>query len=130
MTNIKVLKEEAWETYNLLRKKRLYCPAFGEDVIISLRGWYHIINPVNRSRSTADVKRRFKLLKHVEEMIVKSHTVQNIKTRKGITYYTLEAVLMVDWSSSKALKKLSVVIMDTKAGKTFYSIMDKNIVDR
>ena len=125
MATLKKLKVESWETYKYLRNKKIYCPAFGENIIFSLRGWYHLTKPAGHSRIPADLSRRYRLLKYAEEIITKSHTVQNVKTVNCKTFFALEAVMPVDGNTTKILKKIRVVIIDTKAGKTFLSILDK-----
>ena len=43
-------------------KEKHFCPAFGEEIIVSYKGWNHLVgNKNNRKRSAGDVYRRLTL---------------------------------------------------------------------
>lgn len=118
-------KNEAFIYYNSMRAAGLFCPAFNEKVHVTLMGWNHLVRPKNKSRTNADLYRRFKLLKHVREIVEKSATIQDITTKGGRTFYALEAMVVEDVNNVKVARKVRVLIADSVTGKKFYSVMDK-----
>lgn len=127
MPNIKKVKQEAWNFYNLWRKMKTYSPAFKSEVRVSLKGWRHLIGAAKeKKRSTLDLYRRLMLLKYAKEIIKESTTIQNIITKRGRIYYALEAVKTVRESGIDMPRKIRVIVVeDLKGNKIFYSVMDK-----
>ncbi|PIP15007.1 hypothetical protein COW98_03895 [Candidatus Roizmanbacteria bacterium CG22_combo_CG10-13_8_21_14_all_35_9] len=126
--NIKKAQNESWKVYDSWRKTDgINCPAFRSKVRISLLGWRHLIGATgHKKRISNDVYRRLKLLPHVKTIIENSKLVQNIKKKKGRTYYALEGMLEVDENNQKSLRKIRVIIIeDFKKNKIFLSVMDK-----
>jgi len=126
--NIKKAQNESWKVYDSWRKTDgINCPAFRSKVRISLLGWRHLIGATgHKKRISNDVYHRLKLLPHVKTIIENSKLVQNIKKKKGRTYYALEGMLEVDENNQKSLRKIRVIIIeDFKKNKIFLSVMDK-----
>ena len=126
--NIKKAQNESWKVYDSWRKTDgINCPAFRSKVRISLLGWRHLIGATgHKKRISNDVYRRLKLLPHVKTIIENSKLVQNIKKKKGRTYYALEGMLEVDENNQKSLRKIRVIIIeDFKKNKIFLSVRDK-----
>lgn len=126
MVSIKKVKQKAWEFYDAWRKTETYSPAFKSDIRISRMGWRHITGEAGRRRTFADIHRRLKLLPYAKQIIESSTTVQNVVTKRGKTFYALEAMVEVEEDEGKDLRKVRVVLVEDKQGnKVFYSVMDK-----
>lgn len=126
--NIKRAQNEAWKIYDSWRKTGgINCPAFKCKVRISLLGWRHLIGASgHKKRISDDVYRRLKLLPHIKKIIENSKLIQNVKKKKGQTYYALEGMLEIVENNNKQLRKIRVVIVeDFKKNKIFLSVMDK-----
>lgn len=116
------IKQKAWKFYDKWLKEKTYCPAFKQEVRISLKGWKHISGSTgSKKRSFLDTQRRLKLLPYAKKIISESSLVQNITTKNKRKYYALEAMVSPS-------KKVRVVLIEDKLGnKIFYSVMDKKI---
>lgn len=126
--SVKRAQDEAWKIYDSWRKAGgINCPAFKCKVRISLLGWRHLIGASgHKKRISNDVYRRLKLLPHVKKIIENSKLIQNVKKKRGKTYYALEGMLEVEENNNKELRKIRVVIIeDFKKNKIFLSVMDK-----
>lgn len=126
--SVKKAQDEAWIIYDSWRKAGgINCPAFKCKVRISLLGWRHLIGASgHKKRISDDVYRRLKLLPYVKKIIENSKLIQNIKKKKGQTYYALEGMLEVEENHVKAFRKIRVVIIDDfKKNKIFLSVMDR-----
>ena len=122
-------KRKAFNFYNQWRKKKCYCPALKENIVISLLGWNHVTGQSGaKKRSWNDVYRRLKLLTFAKEVIEKSTTIQNISKRNKTIYYILEAMCMVTEKERKQWRKIRVILVEAKNGKKiFLSVMDKKL---
>lgn len=122
VNNIASIKQKAWKFYDQWRKENTYCPAFKQEVRISLKGWKHISGSTgSKKRSFLDTQRRLKLLPYAKKIISESSLVQNITTKNKRKFYALEAMI-------NPSKKVRVVLIEDKLGnKIFYSVMDKKI---
>lgn len=127
MPSLKKLKRQSRIFYNQWRKRKTFCPALNSEVKITLKGWRHISGATGyKKRSICDTYRRLMLLPHAETIITKSTTIQNIITRKGVTYYALEAMINVTEKGRTILKKVRTILVEDKMkNKIFYSVMDK-----
>lgn len=111
---------------NWMREKH-YCPAFKEEIIVSFKGWNHLVgNKDNKKRPAGDVYRRLRLLVHAREIINTSTTIQNVTHKYGNVYYSLEAMRIVENKTGKEWRKVRVILEEDKMmHKTFLSVMDK-----
>lgn len=122
------VKAEAWTFYKIWRSEKTFSPALNCYVRVSLIGWNHLVgNGNNKQRHPKDVFRRMKLLPYAKEIINKSTTIQNITVKNGLTYYALEAMIMVKGREDiEEYRKIRVIIIeDRQKYKVFFSIMDK-----
>jgi len=123
---VSVYKRDRFSIYKSFGK--VYCPAFRSYVYFTLLGWEHLVGSGgNRKRSWSDVYRRLQLLPFAKRIVQKSHTIQNIKTVRGKTFYALDSIEVVQIKKKKVTTKVRVVILDTKTGKKFYSVMDRKM---
>ncbi len=93
----------------------------------TLFGWNHLVGNDKKHRSVADVYRRLKLLPLAKDIISKAGTVQSIRTINGVTSYGLDSVESIKIDGISRITKVRVIIIDTKTGKKFLSIMDRKI---
>lgn len=133
MSSLNLLKSEMWVFYDKWRKAGSFCPAFNESIVISLKGWNHILGQSGyKKRNTGDVFRRLSLLPHAKHIIENSHTIQN-KKFKGEgkfkrVFYTLEALVNDLEKGQLVEKKVRVILIeDNKGKKIFLSVMSKDI---
>lgn len=127
MSQIKKVKQEAWEFYDSWRKVKSYSPALQAEIRISLLGWRHISGATGaKKRTYADTYRRFKLLPYAKQIIETSTTIQNVSTKGRKTFYVLEAMTEVEENEHKDFRKVRVILVEDKQkNKVFYSVMDK-----
>jgi hypothetical protein len=122
MNKFKKLKEEAHDYYNQWRKEKTFCPAFGEEIIVSRKGWDHIVGfEKYRRRPIKDVIRRFKLLQYAKGIIETTSDISEIRSENGIIFYSLEKTVL-DFRS-KYIKVQIIFIEDKSGKKIFFSIM-------
>lgn len=120
-------KKVSLNFYKQWQREKNICPAFNEKVIISGKGWNHIVGNKNKKkRAWNDTYRRLKLLPHAREIINKSTTIQNIKNQNGKVYFALEAMRLIEIKDNKEWRKVRVILeQDKKLRKVFLSVMDK-----
>lgn len=123
------IKEKSLKFYKQWMKQKCHCPALNEHIKITWQGWNHIVgNKGATKRPWPDVYRRLKLLPFAKEIIEKSTTVQNIDNRKGVIFFTLEAMKLVTIKSIKHWRKIRVILVEDKqTKKIFLSVMDKKL---
>jgi len=64
------IKKEARVFYTKWRKTGSYCPAFKEKILVTNRGWYHLVGKTgNKKRAFKDVHRRLALLPHAKGIL-------------------------------------------------------------
>jgi len=121
------IKKEARVFYTEWRKTGSYCPAFKEKILVTNRGWYHLIGKTgNKKRVFRDVHRRLALLPHAKTILENAGTIQNIRTQNGRQYYSLDSMEPVTENGVTHLRKVRVIVFENKKGqKVFYSVMDK-----
>jgi len=114
--------------YDQWRKEVTYCPAFKSNIVISLRGWWHITGHGGaKKRIWNDVYRRIKLLQHAKDIIKTATTIQSIENINSQTYYALDAMRLIDMKGSKVWMKVRVVLVEDKyLRKVFLSVMSVN----
>ena len=79
----KTSKTKAFEYYKRWRREKTFCPAFNEEIRVSLMGWRHITGATGYTkRKFSDVYRRLKLLSHAKAIVKRSNTIQNIIKKK------------------------------------------------
>jgi hypothetical protein len=119
----------ALKYYKHWRKQKCYCPALKSRILITNRGWHHLVgNKTHMNRSLSDKYRRIKLLPYAKQVIETSHTIQDIKTINKRVYYTVQAVIPVNLNGLIQLRKVKVIIYeDAKGNKVFLSVMDKKM---
>lgn len=127
MADIREEIKIGWRLYNRWRKFSTYCPALSKHIRFSLQGWYHITGEKGpKKRTLKDAYRRLKLLPHARAIIQKSSTFQDIQIRGKITYYSLEAVVLVSQNETTEHRRVKVVLKQDRLGKIiFYSVMDR-----
>ena len=120
-------KQEAFSFYKNWKKTGSYCKAFNEKILVTNKGWYHLIGKTGyKKRTIPDKYRRLKLLPYAKQIIETASTIQNIRTQKGRVYYTLDAMLPVKEKEVTHLRKVRVIIIENNRGeKVFLSVMDK-----
>jgi hypothetical protein len=120
---------DALQYYKQWRKQKCYCPALKSRVLITNKGWHHLVgNRTYLNRSLADKYRRIKLLPYAKQVIETSHTIQDIRTINKSPYYTLQSVIPVSFNGLMQLRKIKVIIYeDAKGNKIFLSVMDKKM---
>jgi hypothetical protein len=97
--------------------KSIFCVVLKEKVYFNNYGFNHLIRKRGVKRFFWDIKRRFKLLIFVEEILVSIDV--RVDYRKGNIKY---------WAISKTLgkRKLKIVLRKIKRGKLhFYSIYEE-----
>jgi|SRR3989338_8749291 len=127
MANAKIFKFEMLKVYKSWRNIEVYCPAFKENVYFTLLGWNHIVGNSKKHRSQSDVYRRLKLLPLAKDIISRSGTIQSIKVVNNITMYALDSIETIEVNGVKVTTKIRVIVLQTKSGKKFLSIMDRKI---
>ncbi len=128
MPKDKTFKKEAFKIYCALRNKSVFCPALNEDVFFTLLGWNHLVGNESKHRHPKDVFRRLKLLPLAEKILVKAGTIQSIRTVKGQVMYGLDSIESIEINGNQVLTKVRVIVVDTKTGKKFLSIMDRKML--
>lgn len=120
-------KKKAKIYYDKWRKETTYSPALKKNIKITLKGWRHITgDDQHKKRIFSDVYRRLKLLPTAKFIIKKSSTIQGVRIKNDIKYFSLEAVLPIKTNNSKTLHIVRVIIQEDKIGNlTFLSVMDK-----
>ena len=120
-------KKKVFNFYNQWRRKKCYCPALKEHVVISLLGWNHLTGQSgSKKRTWNDTYRRLKLLVFAKEIIEKSTTIQNIIKKDDIIYYILESMCLVTEKGKREWKKIRVVLLQGKNNKKiFLSVMGR-----
>jgi hypothetical protein len=106
--------------YDAWRKEKTFSPALGKDILITRRGWNHIIGG---DREFKDKIRRVKVLNLAKDLILKSTTIQDVRKSYGKTFIAFEHVFDI-----KRNYKVRVVL-ESNDGITykFLSVMDKKI---
>lgn len=128
MSSQKNIKTQVFKNYKIWRTTGgVYCPALKDKVYFTLAGWNHLVGNYGKHRSVSDIYRRLKLLPLAKDIIAKAGTLQNVRTVKGNTYYGLDSIETIDINGVTKITKVRVIIMDTKTGKKFYSIMDRKV---
>lgn len=114
--------------YKQWMREQNFCPALKEKVLVTFKGWNHIVgNKNNKKRPAKDVYRRLKLLTHARDIINNSSTVQNVTHKHGNIYYVLEAMRLVDTKNGKQMIKVRVILEEDKQKrKRFLSVMPRN----
>ena len=93
---------------------------------VSLKGWYHLVGKGYKPRARNDQIRRFKLLPHAKKIIEGSNFIQDMREKKGQTFYALEGMIPVTQNGVTAPRKVRVVLIEDKnKNKIFFSILDK-----
>lgn len=123
----KSFKKIALKNYKAWSREGVFCPAFGEKVYFTLVGWNHVVGNDKKHRSVRDVYRRLKLLPLAKDVISKAGTVQSVRTVSGVTTYGLDSIETIEINGVSRITKVRVIIVDTKTGKKFLSIMDRKI---
>ncbi len=121
------LKAESLKYYKELRKDGVFCPAFKEKVTFSLLGWNHLVGNARKHRSISDIHRRLKLLPLVKEILSKAGTIQSVKLINGVTMYGFDSLETVEINGVGVLRKIRIIVIETKTGKKFLSIMDSKL---
>jgi hypothetical protein len=127
MSSDKKIKQETLNLYKSWRNEEIFCPAFKERVHFTLLGWNHLVGNNVKHRSVRDVYRRLKLLPLAKEIIAKSGTIQTFRIINGVTTYGLDSIETIFINGVSIVVKVRVVIIDTKSGKKFLSIMDRKL---
>ena len=125
---MKGFKWESLKIYKNWRKEEIFCPAFNEKVHFTLLGWNHIVGNAKKHRSQSDVHRRLKLLPLAKSIVSKAGTIQSVKVVNGVTMYGLDSIETVEINDITVLTKVRVIVIDTKTGKKFLSIMDRKLM--
>lgn len=127
ITMSKSQKQVSLNFYKQWQREKNICPAFNEKIIISAKGWNHIVgNKNSKKRIWNDTYRRLKLLPHARDIINKSTTIQNVKTQNGKVYFALEAMRLIELKNGKEWRKVRVILeQDKKMRKVFLSVMDR-----
>lgn len=122
------LKSKVFADYKLWRGGGgVYSPALKEKVYFTLAGWNHIVGNYGKHRSVNDIYRRLKLLPLAKDIISRAGTIQSVRTVKGVTSYGLDSIETINVNGVNKVTKVRVVIVNTKTGKKFFSIMDRKI---
>jgi hypothetical protein len=119
--------DQAHKYYLSWKRQGSYCPALKSKILITNKGWNHLIgNKENHKRTQIDKHRRFKILPYAKVVLEASNTIQDIRLKHGHIYYSLDAVTPVEENNIKYLRKIRVIVYeDTKGNKIFLSLMDK-----
>ena len=115
----KYAKVKTWakDYYSRWRKEKTYCPAFGEDILVTRIGWNHLVG--SRYRTKAEKIKRFKALPLAKKLIKKATIYQEYRYKNGLHYFAIAAEMdgkkiKVILSSKKKDKKknfLSVIVL-------------------
>ncbi len=111
------VKEWAKDYYSRWRKEQTYCPAFGEEILVTRIGWNHLVG--SRYRTKTERVRRFKALPLAKKLIKKATIYQEYRYKNGLHYFAIVAEMdgkkiKVILSSKKKDKKknfLSVIVL-------------------
>ena len=93
----KTIKQESFDLYKSWRAEEIVCPAFNEKVHFTLLGWNL------------------------------AGTIQAVRTINNTTTYGLDSVETIKINGTNTIVKVRVIIVDTKTGKKFLSIMDRKL---
>jgi len=118
---------QARRYYLLWKKQGSYCPALKSKILITNKGWNHLVgNKVNHKRTHLDQSRRLKILPYAKVVLEASNTIQDIRLKHGHIYYSMDAITPIEENKVKQLRKVRVVIFeDIKGNRIFLSLMDK-----
>ena len=124
---MQTFKLKSLKFYKELSKTSVFCPAFNDHVSFTLLGWNHVVGNAGKHRSVSDVYRRLKLLPLVKTILSKAGTIQSIKTINGTTMYGFDSLETIEVNGVASLRKVRIIVIDTKTGKKFLSVMDSKL---
>ena len=103
-------------------KEKTYCPALKKEVLISRKGWDHIVNGGSGSkRYVQDVVLRLKLLKQAKYLIKAAKTYSETNA-DGQTHIALEGKAEKEFGT----QNIRIILKRDKHGViSFHSVMKK-----
>lgn len=124
LNDFKLLKAEMRAFYNMWRRESTYSAALGMNIVVSKKGWNHIIGD-KQPRPGKDVMHKLNLLPYAKEVIKISTSIKTIRKNNGINYYALEANVECEYKNLRLPSRQVrvIVIEDSKGNKIFYSVM-------
>lgn len=119
--------DQAHKYYLLWKKQGCYCPALKSKILITNKGWNHLIGGKdNHKRTQLDKCRRFRVLPYAKIVLEASSTIQDIRLKHSRLYYSMDAVTPIEENEVKHLRKIrGVIYEDIKGNRIFLSLMDK-----
>ncbi len=112
--------QKAWQFYNQWRKEETFCPALNSKIIISRRGWNHIMK---NERPLKEKIERAKILELAKDIIKNTTTVQDVRINKDLSFIAFEHIF--DLFEKEKIR----VIIETRDFRRyrFLSVMKRKI---
>lgn len=139
----KEIKKDSIRFYKSLGK--IKCPYFPDEISFNSKGMQHLkFKAWNKTRSIIDQYMRFKLLKYAPEVIKKSHTLQEICTKKNFekvqvnSRWETKAIVVNYYGFIAILDEIRIKVIVKEVGlgeKYFWSIIpcwkqDKTVLNK
>jgi hypothetical protein len=107
---------ERWDKYyRRWKKEETFCPAFGQNVLITKMGWNHLTT--SRFRTKVERIERMEALPLAKKLIKVSTTHQEYRYKNGWHYFALVGII------GGVKIKVILTARDNKKEKNFFSVM-------